>query len=109
MKSIEDAKKFFKNAAIGTNPEMDETVLNKVLIAHEKTANAKSAAIKPNIGRTIMKSPILKLAAAAVIIALVVLGLFEFSGTENTSGVVWAEVARKVEASRGSIVRWPRD
>jgi len=52
-----------------------------------------------------MKSPLLKLAAAAVITALVVLGLFEFIGTENPSGVVWAEVARKVEASRGSVVR----
>ena len=52
-----------------------------------------------------MKNPITKIAAAGVIIALVVLGLFEFIDTENTSGVVWAEVARKVEASRGSIVR----
>ena len=105
MKSIEDVKKFFKNAAIGTNPKMDENVLNKVLIAHEKTKNTKSATIEPNIRRTIMKSPIIKLAAAAVVIALVVLGLFEFIGTENTSGIVWAEVARKVEASRGSVVR----
>ncbi len=105
MKSIEDVKRFFKNAAISTNPNMDETVLNKVLIAHEKTKNTKSAAIEPNIRRTIMKSPIIKLAAAAVIIALVVLGLFEFIDTENKSGVVWAEVARKVEASRGSVVR----
>ena len=52
-----------------------------------------------------MKNPITKLAAAAVIIVLVVLGLFEFIGTENTSGVVWAEVVRKVGASRGLIVR----
>ncbi|MHC4426581.1 MAG: hypothetical protein ACYSYV_10850 [Planctomycetota bacterium] len=52
-----------------------------------------------------MKSPITKLAAAAVVIALVVLGLLEFIGTENSSGVVWAEVARKVKASRGLIVR----
>jgi hypothetical protein len=52
-----------------------------------------------------MKSPIVKLAAAAVIIGLVVLGLFELTGTESTSGVVWADVVRKVEASRGSIVR----
>ena len=58
-----------------------------------------------NIGRTIMKSPIVKSAAAAVIIVLVILGLFEFTGTENTSGVVWAEVVTKVEASRGLIVR----
>ena len=105
MKSIEDVKKFFKNAAINTNAKMDETVLDKVLIAHEKTTNTKSAGIEPNIRRTIMKSPIIKLAAAAVIIALVVLGLFEFIGTENTSGVVWADVVRKVEASRGSVVR----
>jgi len=106
MKSIEDVKKFFKNAAINTNAKMDETVLDKVLIAHEKTTNTKSAGIEPNIRRTIMKSPIIKTAAAAVIIALVVLGLFEFIGTENTSGVVWADVVRKVEASRGSIVRY---
>ena len=105
MKSIEDIKKFFKNAAISTNPKMDENVLNKVLIAHEKTKNTKSAVIEPNIRRTIMKSPIIKLAAAAVVIALIVLGLFEFIGTGSSSGVVWAEVARKVETSRGSVVR----
>ncbi len=52
-----------------------------------------------------MKSPILKLATGAVVIALVALGLFEFIDTENSSGVVWAEVARKVETSRGSVVR----
>jgi hypothetical protein len=58
-----------------------------------------------SIRKTIMKSPIVKLAAAAVVIAVVVLGLFEFIDTENKSGVVWAEVARKVEASRGVIFR----
>ena len=52
-----------------------------------------------------MKSPIIKFAAATVIIALVVLGLFELIDTENTSGVVWADVVRKVEASQGSVVR----
>jgi len=52
-----------------------------------------------------MKSPITKLAAAAVAIAIVVLGLFEFIDTENKSGVVWGEVVKKVEASRGLIYR----
>ena len=52
-----------------------------------------------------MKSPITKLAAAAVIITVVALGLFEFIGTGNKSGVVWAEVARKVQASQGVIFR----
>ena len=57
------------------------------------------------IRRTIMKSPITKLAVAAAVIAVVVLGLFEFIGTEGKSGVVWAEVAQKVEASPGAIWR----
>jgi len=52
-----------------------------------------------------MKSPITKLAAAAVIIAVVVLGLFEFITTENKSGVAWAEIAQKIEASPGVIFR----
>ena len=52
-----------------------------------------------------MKSSTTKLAAAAVVIALVVLGLFEFIGTGSTSGVVWAEVVQKVQASRGVIFR----
>ena len=52
-----------------------------------------------------MRSPIAKLAVAAAIIAVVALGLFEFIDTGNTSGVVWAEVAQRVEASRGVIYR----
>lgn len=58
-----------------------------------------------SIRRTIMKSRITKLAAAAVIIIAVTFGLFEFIGTGGTSGVVWAEVAQKVQASRGVIFR----
>ena len=52
-----------------------------------------------------MKSPITKITAAAVIILAVGFGLFEFLDTGNKSSVVWAEVARKVQASRGIIFR----
>ena len=58
-----------------------------------------------SIRRIIMKNPITKLAIAAVIIIAVTFGLFEFIGTGSTSGVVWAEVAQKVKASRGVIYR----
>jgi len=102
MKSADQIKKFFKNAAINTNPKMDEAVLNKVFIAHKKTTNPKSAIIEPNIRRTIMKSPITKLAAAAVVIVVGILGLVELIDTGSKSGVLWAEVAQKVESSRGS-------
>ena len=53
-----------------------------------------------------MKSLSAKIAVAAVIIAAVVLGLFEFIGGDDGSGVVWAEVARKVQASGSLVTRW---
>jgi hypothetical protein len=56
-----------------------------------------------------MRSPIAKLAAAAVIIAAVVLGLLEFIGSGSSSGIVWAEVARKVQTSQGVIFRQMAD
>ena len=55
--------------------------------------------------RTIRKSPITKLAAAGIIIAVVVLGMFEFIGTDGTSGVAWGEVIGKLEVSQGVIFR----
>ena len=35
MKSADEIIKFFKKAAVDTNPKMDVTVLNKILIAQE--------------------------------------------------------------------------
>ena len=52
-----------------------------------------------------MKNPIWKLGIAAAIIAAVGLGIVEFMGDGGTSGVAWAEVARKVNASRGVVFR----
>jgi outer membrane lipoprotein-sorting protein len=97
MKSIEDVKKFYQNAAMETNPKRDEIFLKKLLVAHETKMNTDSAAVEPNIRRTIMKNPITKFAAASVIIIAVALGLFEFSGTGTTSGVVWSQVMEKTE------------
>jgi hypothetical protein len=57
------------------------------------------------IRRIIMKSPITKIAAAAVIVAVLGIGIVEFLGTGGTSGVVWAEVAKNVEASPSVIFR----
>ena len=104
MKPANDIEQFFKKAVIDTDPGMDRTVLNVVLMAHDKITDKSSAAAKPRIRRITMKSPITKAAAAAAIIALVVLGLFEFM-SPSKSGVVWGEVAQKVQASSGLSLR----
>ena len=93
MKSADDKKKFFNKAAIDTNPSMDKAVLNKILMAHEK---ANTAVTKPSIRSIIMKSPITKLAAAAVIIIAVFIGLEQLS--TNGSSVAWADVVERFES-----------
>jgi hypothetical protein len=101
--NIEEVIKKDLNFTAGT--ELHDRMLDDVLNAQEKSKKTKSALALPNIRRIIMKSSITKLAVAAAVIAVVVLGLVEFIGTGSTSGVVWAEVARKVEASQGLIYR----
>ena len=107
MKSAENIEKLIKNLDldIDINTETDRAILGELSEAHEKSKKMKSALVEPNIRRTIMKSPITKLAVAAVVIVVVILGLVEFIDTGSTSGVVWAEVAQKVESSRGVIYR----
>jgi len=98
-------KELIGKSDIATDAQTENRILGDALEHLSTLKQRKLPRVGLNIWRIIMKSPIVKLAAAAVIIALVVLGLFEFIGTENTSGVVWAEVVRKVEASRGLIFR----
>ena len=94
-----------RNTKIHSNPEVNQAVLKDLLQQIDCAETQKPAASPPNLRRTIMKNRISKLAITAVVIVTVVLGLFEFLGGNNPSGVVWAEVAQKVEASRGVIYR----
>ena len=105
MKPADEIENVVKKMSYKAGPEMDKDLWAETSKARNEFHKTILAPSQYNIGRTIMKNPIVKLAAAAVVIALVVLGLFEFIGTESTSSVVWAEVVRKVGASRGLIVR----
>ena len=105
MNSPENIEKLIKNAVIHSNHDVNQAVLKELLQQFHSTQEQKAVVTQPNIRRTIMKSNITKLAAGAAVIAVVVLGLFEFIDTDGGSGIVWAEVAQKVEASRGVIYR----
>ncbi len=64
-----------KTSDIKTTFKMDERIINDALHVHEKSKKIQPAGLQPNIGRTIMKSPITKIAAAAVIIVAVALSI----------------------------------
>ncbi len=85
MKQVDDIKKYFKEARINTNENKDNDVFNKILDAANKN---KTSANQLSTRRIIMKNRITKLAAAAVIIIGIFLGL-EFFGRPGTTGVVY--------------------
>ena len=76
-----------------------------VLEAHKQSKQKPSATRLTIVRRLIMRKPMIRFTMAAAIIAVVALGIFEFIGTDSKSGVVWADVTKRVEASRGVIYR----
>jgi hypothetical protein len=95
MRPADDIKRFVDKAAVSTNPHADKAVLEAMLTAQQRTTKKVSAATRPSLRSTVMRSPYVKLALAATVILGVVLGLTEFLGPGGTSGVAWAEVIQK--------------
>ncbi|MHC4537310.1 MAG: hypothetical protein ACYS6K_25505 [Planctomycetota bacterium] len=98
MKSAENIEKLIKNLDlnIDINEETEKVILEELIEAHEKSKQMKSVLVEPNIRRIIMKSPITKLAAAALIIIAVFVGIDQFD--TNSSSVAWADVAERFES-----------
>ena len=93
MKSADKIKQFFKNAELSIHPETDEQVFADVFQARQRiTENVP--AVPENIWRIIMKSPLAKLAVAAILVIACVTGVLVFN---ETSGVAWA-IEQSIEA-----------
>lgn len=106
MKSPENIEKLIRNAEIRSNPDVNRAVLEDLVKQFVVTEQEQKASVaSPDIRRILMKNPIIKIAAAAVIIIAIVFGLFGLTNTGSTSGVIWAEVAEKIEASNGYTFR----
>jgi len=75
MNSQENTEKLIKNAVLHSNPDVNQAVLKELLQQFNSTPEQKPVDTQPNIRRTIMKNPIIKLAAAAAIIIAVTLSM----------------------------------
>jgi outer membrane lipoprotein-sorting protein len=108
LDSIESVIKNFyaiKKSAAKTTSELDKRIVDSALIAQEKSKKTQSAATQPNIWRIIMKSKIIKLAFAAVIIILLMLGI-NYLGTpvDGASRVFAAAMDRMKQARTFSCI-----
>jgi hypothetical protein len=96
MNSPENIEKLIKNAVIHSNPDVNQAVLKEFLQQFDNVQEQKPAVTQPKIRRTIMKSPITKLAAAAAVIIAVLIGINHFG--MSTTSVLWADVAERFES-----------
>jgi outer membrane lipoprotein-sorting protein len=105
MGPAENIEKLITNADMDTNTKVDQATLDDVLKALENSKRRKSAKLAPNIWRTIMKSGITKLAAAAVIVVGVLVAINEFGDSVGVATVIWAKVAENVEKAEAFMYR----
>jgi outer membrane lipoprotein-sorting protein len=96
MRPTDNIRKFIEKASVTSNPNVNKAVLNELAEEMEKT---KQTGQNLNTWRIIMKSPITKFAAAAVIIIAVVIGLI-FLGVMGKGGVAWADVIKPILSAK---------
>jgi outer membrane lipoprotein-sorting protein len=97
MRPVKNIKRIIKNAAIHSDPEVNQAVLRDLLKELPEAGEQKPSLAWPNMGKTIMKSRIARLAAAALIIIAVLIGINQFGGDHNT---VFAQVLEQIEKAK---------
>ena len=106
MRPAKDIERHIKNVyadglKVTTSADLDERVLDNVMETLDELEKKESAAIESNIWRLIMKSRMVKLTAATVVIMAVTFGILEFRGT---SSIAWADVVEPLLNARTAIL-----
>jgi hypothetical protein len=94
MRPADNLPKLVKQLRYKAGAETRDRVLDNVLQALEKSKEHKSAEMQPNLWRTIMKSRMTKLAAAAVIVVAILFGL-KLMGGPDMAKTAWADVTSR--------------
>ena len=104
MKPRESVEKFLREAPIRSNPDVNQAVLKDLLKQIDDAETQKSSVMPLSLRRTIMKSPITKLAAAAAIMTAAVLGL-NIVGGPGMATIALADVAKKIEQTKNCVFK----
>ncbi len=103
MRPSDNINDLIKKLHLKASAELDKRVHDDISAALTKSEQTKSVQPEPNIWRIIMRSRIPKLAAAAMIIVAVLIGLNIIP--DGGSGVAWGEVLNNVQKIKSCIHR----
>ncbi len=98
MRPSENIEKLIKKLRYKTSPETHDRVLGNVLQALDEKEKQKPGVFVPDTWRTIMKSKITRMAAAAVIIIAVFVGIHQFGG--DGASVAFADIVEQLANAR---------
>jgi outer membrane lipoprotein-sorting protein len=100
MRPTESIKRLIKNAKIKTNPQVNEAVLKDLLDEMDNIEAKRSTVFRPNVWRNMMKSKMIKYAAAAVVLMTVGLWTYYHTGSIDGPNVAWADVQKQLQTFR---------
>ena len=78
MRPAEEIKRLIENAKIKINQDVKKAALSELVNELEQIKNMNQAKTKPDIWRIIMNKKIIKFATAAVILAVIIIGINQF-------------------------------
>jgi len=95
MSPAENIENLVKKLRYQASAESHDRILGNVLQTLDESEKEKTGVVAPNIRSIIMKSPITKLATAAIVAIACLIGLSLWRGTE--SGIALADVLAQIE------------
>jgi len=99
MRPTDNINQLIKKLHIKASANLDGRVHDDIDRALATRQKSESADAKPNRWRIIMKSRIMKLAAAAVIVMAVLVGIHQFGGSIDSGGVAFGRVLEHIQNS----------
>jgi len=95
MKSAEDIKKYFQKSTLSTNSDRHEAIFETIQRAQDQSGTTEPAFNRFSFRSFIMKSPLVKISVAAVVIIACLIGLSFWRTTG--SGIALADVLAQIE------------
>jgi outer membrane lipoprotein-sorting protein len=107
MKSAEEIKRYFQQATLSTNTDRHEAIFEKIQRAQDQSNTTAPASNRPHCRSNIMKNPMTKLAAAAVIIVAIVLTITFMNKSMSTASAreVLAQATKAVANLRSVYIK----
>lgn len=100
MRPTADIERLIRNTTITTDPQVNGAVLKDLLDTMDQSHEMRSAAIRPNIWSTVMKSKFTKVATAAALVIAVLLAIEYSTRRSRGTNVAWADVIKPIFSAR---------